>query len=85
MKSIAIIDTPNMCFECPLRNGDECNLIGDIEGEADYVDERCPLKPMPEPFDASKYTFYESEIDYANGYECGFNSCIEEILGEENE
>lgn len=52
-KAILVLDeTPATCGECRLcntSNNDDyyCDIIGDVDGEYDGIDQRCPLKPLP--------------------------------------
>lgn len=52
-KSILVIDTPESCGKCPLLNGaDEC-IVQDEDANFNAntfaeLNERCPLKEMPE-------------------------------------
>lgn len=71
MKSILVIDTPYMCYECPLCHNDcVCDIIGDVTDD-DSVDMRCPLKPMPK----------KEIVRGFDRYEEGRNDCIDEING----
>lgn len=84
MKAILVIDMPNSCYECDYcgyamidsNEKDEytyrsCALsqryLGEIEES--YKDSLCPLKPMPQ------------KKNGAYIWECGYNKCIDEILG----
>lgn len=48
MKALLVIDMPNACHECPMCHFELCDIIGDVDEEIDAVDDRCPLKPMPD-------------------------------------
>ena len=88
MKAILVIDMPKSCNKCKLKTHRfgfttnkmkvGCKFKGDIL--TDVLSDRpnwCPLKPMP-----SKY---ELTTEKGNRYAVGWNDCIDEILGEENE
>lgn len=81
-KSILVVDTPESCFGCLLSSQN----ISDYEiycsenscNVTDFFDnfektDWCPLKEMP-----------EKKLDKAGSewldFNCGFNSCIDEIL-----
>lgn len=85
MKAVLVLnEMPSSCGECPLcntSNNDDycCDIIGDVDGEYDGKDQRCPLKPMPD----RRYAI-QGMIGYeGTKRECkGYNRCIDEILGE---
>lgn len=74
MKAILVFDVPmlddgrKLCNECPIWNRERLFCEYDFNMET----KGCPLKPMPQKKDMGK-TYYE----------CGYNDCIDEILGEE--
>ena len=93
-KAILVIDMPNNCSECPCfydwlrcQAKDGLNVVGDERPNG------CPLKPMP-----TKKWYYRDnysnneETDKKHevlkkvytmyGYFNGWDSCIDEILGE---
>ena len=87
-KSIMIIETPKNCHHCKFEDWDEeewcykCKLL-DLpteaktyhNGEIGFVKKLlCPFKKLPEKVDES-----------IGGWAMGWNDCIDEILGEENE
>lgn len=81
-KGIMVIDIPKSCISCPCYgedwdDGDEwCR----VTGEAIYRytdDEQCPIKPMPEKYSIN-HMMHDVDIDVA----IGWNTCIDEILGE---
>lgn len=100
MKSILIMDNmPSNCYECPLcccdseydyicsalttkAKDDYTNDEYEIVTEEEWVEERyskCPLKSMPDKF------IDELDCPYGFDYMMGWDECIEEILGKENE
>lgn len=80
-KSILVIDTPEHCRECPLREEynqtyrDYCRITKNIIWTLDKP-EWCPLKPLPE-----KET-RDCLKEWSNGYKSGWNKCLDAILGE---
>ena len=78
-KAILVIDMPKDCEECQFKyqkgiDGNWCSAMpGGFIGFTTNIPEWCPLKPVP-----SKYDMEYSTSDF----EAGFNSCINEILGE---
>ena len=85
-KSFLIINTPNNCWECPcfMDAGWRCQVRLDINEEVhDGRPEWCPLKNVPAK---KEYSFNDvltnsSYLRFADG----FNKCIDEMIGEENE
>lgn len=96
-KAILVLDEyPSICRECPLcntSNDDDycCDIIGDVDGEYDGIDQRCPLKPIPTKMSATANANLdlicnmsrEENVIYNVGYTQGRNTCIDEILEEE--
>lgn len=84
MKAILVIDTPKECSDCPCINllgiycqADKRNRYCLLEDKEEW----CPLKPMPQ----KENTFEKGLDEYGTGWRIGFNACIDEILGAENE
>lgn len=87
MKSILVIDTPKKCGDCHLcykDNFDEdswftfrCQVSAD-QVQYDNIYKNCPLKSMPQ------YMTMRNTVscDYNEAFVNGFNTCIDEILGE---
>ena len=86
-KAILVIDMPTCCNECSLMFQDEysywCPVRCD-ENKTDLYDnyimfhrkpDWCPLKELPE-----KKLGYTSD-EFFNGFDVGYNTCINEILG----
>lgn len=87
-KSILVLDTQNSCRKCKLRYDSYvqckvCVLADDIIEyfyETDTKPEWCPLSPLPDEKDIDW-----SASDYEDGRVIGWNECLDEILGgEEN-
>ena len=91
MSKFALIlnEKPRTCSYCPCyRRADVGAFIsycGKTHKELKYefmrgyiVPEWCPLKEVPEPMDV----WYEDE---SSDFERGYNSCLYEIVGKENE
>lgn len=87
-KAMLIMDMPNGCDGCPIcqgiaTDGDFVCSIRDKDGnEQGFYDgeyERpsyCPLRELPQKKDEP--LFY---LTYDEGYDAGYNACIDEILG----
>lgn len=91
-KSILVMDTPELCFECPLcaETVDEYipYCCGNGNEVTDYLRNKskpgwCPLKEVPERKDVSAYrnkgVLGLNTWVQAN-YDAGYNACIDEIL-----
>ena len=94
MKAILIIDMPYSCDDCDMFYVDKyyhcyrCKAKYDQSlGDESVRQKWCPLKPLPEKkhnnggyrvIDGTEW-FYDSEHDD------GWNECIDEILGENEE
>lgn len=82
-KVIAVIDKPESCFNCPFfLHGFhiKCKLSNknmDYIKPKDSLPEWCELKPVPEKILNRLYI-----SDKVEGAYHGWNSCIDEILGE---
>ena len=84
MKSVVVIDTPETCKEC-LFNGFNWNVCILTDEDIDeYVNPNetkpdwCPLKPLPQKMP-------RNELGNMSLYKSGWNACIDEIVGEQNE
>ena len=89
-KAILVMDMPKGCDDCPLRYYNE-----DIElykccvtnRQADWLmgrEEKCPLKELPNKipqFFQNKKCFSDKE----KGCFQGWNDCLDEIIGEDDE
>lgn len=80
-KSILVIDTPECCGKCPCFlevSTDCCGVNGkdiDSHGKPDW----CPLRDFPEMKEIRNFCL--GSDDYAQqGYQQGWNACIDEIL-----
>lgn len=82
-KAILVIDMPKCCYEC-FAFDDSCDhpmclATEEIRGYTFRAREqkmdKCPLKEMPE----KKLDITSDE--YFNGFNCGYNVCIDKILG----
>lgn len=90
-KSVLVIETPPHCMDCPIatmikdkaRDKYEayCTPCGKLNKQTMEKPEWCPLKPMP----LMEVDQVDTERDeWMDGYECGWNACIDE-LEERNE
>ncbi len=77
-KSILVIDTPKNCEKCILCSfgnyrgkrcvaSDQTIFLRDVEHKPDW----CPLQDMPKKYE-----------NVSMNFECGYNACVDEILGE---
>ncbi len=84
-KLVLVIDTPENCYSCclhePIRNWAYCAVklkrIEDSSVKPDW----CPLKPLPEKDDFVNVPHDE----YYTGYHDGWDNCIDEITGGNDE
>ena len=85
MKAILVLEMPKNCLECPCSDigkdcfsNDYCELIANKEIESPYEKpDWCPLKPKPE-----KIRKQIGETEWQQGFTDGWNSFIDEILGD---
>ena len=79
-KAILVIDMPECCCSCDYCNEfGVCKYVGNVE-DAFYRGLRyvkCPLRQLPEKKEV-KIPNYVNDHEY----ECGWNDCLNEILGE---
>ena len=92
MKAILVIDMPNNCKECPFLDdsGDYgCCVAKDMlhSGYNFPLSEKrqqfCPLKPIPEKRFVNVTTVDNMVCLRKMISDTGFNTCIDEIMGEE--
>lgn len=91
-KAILVFDMPNSCRECPCCictefdtycGRTDMQLEYDFEQCAYVKPDWCPLRPVPEKhkeLSIEEYEFGKLGLAFTQG----FNSCIDEILGENN-
>lgn len=87
-KAILILDNVKSCSECPLfenHYNDMCcrglnNRTIDYPYPDTFRQKWCPLKPMPEKSLTGLSDYYQWGT-----WEDGYNQCIEEISGEEDD
>lgn len=95
-KSVLVIDTPKSCIDCPIGRNmsnplEVCVVCGAtrkcvIDKEPESIPEWCPLKPLPKrkpvlSLDAlSGYTEWNK-----NGQDRGWNNCLDNITGGNND
>lgn len=90
-KSILVLKTPSNCRTCPLRYDSygQCEVcivkdeVVDSFYETDTKPKWCPLIPLPEPKDLSKYTTGSTDLYNVIQYshDQGYNDCLYEING----
>lgn len=85
-KAIIVIDMPESCDKCPLFHGFYTDMTCGANNyginypyPADFRQDWCPLKPLPEKYDMDNTPY---NLDYNEDYERGYNACIDEILGD---
>lgn len=90
-KSILAIDTPESCAKCPLFSNVYTDMTCRVNRRTiDYpfpdnrVSDWCPLKKIPTKYAERDYTPIETK-QYMEGYEDGYNDCIDNILKERDE
>ena len=98
-KSILLLETPTSCKECPLRINDgdfftDCMICTPSYTSEVYtsVDEHyekgtkpnwCPLRPLPSYKDLTAGNDLESRLFYH--FNQGYNTCLQEMEGGEND
>lgn len=91
-KAMLIMDMPESCEKCKLSRClvsigvGRCCVDGEKFDDMTKVQDWCPLREVPEKQNldiqtCSALSFSEEEIDMARGY----NACIDEILGGNDE
>lgn len=83
-KAILVIDMPDSCRRCMCyvlgESNNFCSVTKFAIFDGSTKPHHCPLKPVPEKYEIDKTKrsdpFYEFE------FECGYNQCIDEILGQ---
>lgn len=82
MKAVLVIDIsemPKNCLNCPMENSySGTSVICKKVWTGKERPEWCPLRPLPEKLDLSKYPNGSMTKEIAEGY----NICLDEILGE---
>lgn len=86
-KSILVVDTPKICGDCWLfvnydSKHQHCNYLWEDVRYRDKPLSNCPLKELPQKRELPK--LYEDNYELKAEIK-GWNACIDEILGEENE
>jgi len=87
-KSILVIDTPDSCDKCRLccmgnygskrcSTKDQSIFLKKGQKKPDW----CPLKDAPEKKEVRNFCLDERDF-IQQGYQQGWNTCIEEMLGE---
>lgn len=81
-KAILVMDMPESCAWCPLgrlfgtAGAVECNAANKINRNCESVPDWCPLRPLPE-----KIHNDNGYDEYSDGYDAGWNACIDAIGG----
>ena len=85
-KAILVLDEmPGSCYECDFLDDDGdypmCRITTEVYGYRFKTYEnkmnKCPLKELPK-----KKKFDKSYRDDNAGFVCGWNACLDEIVGE---
>lgn len=80
-KGIIVVDIPENCYKCcaSVSYGNGMGFCRGCERNIDYILSRrpdwCPIKPMPEK--QNNDNLYD---EYYDGFDAGWNACIDEIL-----
>lgn len=74
-RAILVIDMPKNCFHCKLQDWANCRIVKGCHA-GDTRPDWCPLKEVPEKKNRNKVVG-----DYLRGRVDGYNACIDEILG----
>ena len=79
-KAILVIDMPESCDECPLllRSYEERCCLPEKRNSFTTKPDWCPLQPAPE----EELVWFDDEW---GDWERGYNSCLHEIIGSEEE
>ena len=90
MKAILALEMPKNCLECPLGKNMSIAIetciqcpLGKcaIDAETEIRPDWCPLRKIPSKYAEKDFTPIKDER-YYNGYEDGYNACIDGILGD---
>lgn len=95
MKSVLVIDIPNTCCECRLhrfadyddwdRTETICTFVGKMHDNGiDSKPSWCPLKPLPKKWSGVKVGS-SLQVIKTEMFEAGYNECLKDIAGEDNE
>ena len=75
-KAILVIEMPENCFKCKLQDWANCRIVKGCH-TGDTRPDWCPLKSMPRNLKNQI-----GDTEWQEGFVDGFNSCIDEILGD---
>nr|DAD58421.1 MAG TPA: Hairy Orange [Caudoviricetes sp.]DAG63224.1 MAG TPA: Hairy Orange [Caudoviricetes sp.] len=80
-KSVLVIDTPESCRSCYLReftlDSQYCKVERKRIKDTNIKPDWCPLKPLPEKMIIPRGVRNTDDLEYAAGY----NTCINEVTG----
>lgn len=84
-KAVLIMDMPERCADCPLRNSEKtsyvcCYLTLKNISSTDYYDKKpdwCPLRELPEKIPELKSGYEDLSTSIRR---VGWNACLDEIL-----
>ena len=77
-KVVLIINEPDSCYDCPIRNYTKCGMTGKLI-EFEKIPNYCPLLKLPEKDNG---VYYPDE--YKDGFKDGWNACIDKISNVKN-
>lgn len=84
-KAILVLkEMPKNCYQCPYCDCENnyCELCGEIMETQGERQSWCPLKELPK----KKFVQVDEKHDINYALSClGYNKCLEEILGDEND
>jgi len=95
MKAILVIDNVDCCGRCPILDRSfpfSCLYTGKVihtDALCSHREKDCPLRPMPKkanvPDVDESSKLIPKEMGLTIAFLKGYNKCIDEILGENNE
>ena len=83
-KSILVIDTPNNCEECNIIYLQRCGESTCDSSDWSRRPSWCPLRPLP-PRKNNNESEMVGCLQMDIGYTLGWNSCLDEIVGDNND
>ena len=88
-KAVLVIDMPYDCYDCKVASNPLCKGLRNVTANSCISGQRppyCPLKPLPEKsIYSSPFSDDVGNVRYNDGFQDGWNACIDEIVGEGNE
>lgn len=82
MKAILVIDMPDACINCRYHRDGKCQIVNKVTYAQALPDEQrvffCPLRPLPK----EKVELLDDTCESC--WNDGYNTCLDEIMGEDN-